>query len=362
MRHEWNSIVSSAIVKWKSVCCSCLPINKTCLEVRILRSCQPTCFDVEWFISNVAGRSDWEAWSAPNAGPLVVCSSQVSVLRNDRGSLLTIIGSCATTGEGLFEGLQWLSQNVKKRQPWANIFTPLRCPLYDTPESTSLTTLVHAILVPRIMLPPHFFCLCAFLHNIFPLVYDFFFYVGFDLGSKYSNFELFLFWDVLRHAWQRLNGTKTRLVTPMLHGQKCSAEAKRYCKKGGWKPFQVREKFRTTWDSKMASRLVKFDRCSNWRLSLNKVPESAPSPLRRAKKLMERYSATENDRDSKEVTTTCVHAGYNTILTSNLQRALMLICVWMPFSHPLLEAPNMTNGSITISLANASMSNGHASE
>ena len=23
--------------------------------------------------------------------------------------------SCATTGEGLFEGLQWLSQNVKKR-------------------------------------------------------------------------------------------------------------------------------------------------------------------------------------------------------------------------------------------------------
>ena len=25
--------------------------------------------------------------------------------------------SCATTGEGLFEGLQWLSQNVKKRQP-----------------------------------------------------------------------------------------------------------------------------------------------------------------------------------------------------------------------------------------------------
>jgi hypothetical protein len=27
------------------------------------------------------------------------------------GSQLT--GSCATTGEGLFEGLQWLSQNVK---------------------------------------------------------------------------------------------------------------------------------------------------------------------------------------------------------------------------------------------------------
>ena len=24
--------------------------------------------------------------------------------------------SCATTGEGLFEGLQWLSQNVRKRQ------------------------------------------------------------------------------------------------------------------------------------------------------------------------------------------------------------------------------------------------------
>jgi hypothetical protein len=24
-----------------------------------------------------------------------------------------LTGSCATTGEGLFEGLQWLSQNVK---------------------------------------------------------------------------------------------------------------------------------------------------------------------------------------------------------------------------------------------------------
>lgn len=30
---------------------------------------------------------------------------------------LTWFYSCATTGEGLFEGLQWLSQNVKKRQP-----------------------------------------------------------------------------------------------------------------------------------------------------------------------------------------------------------------------------------------------------
>ena len=29
---------------------------------------------------------------------------------------LTFVSSCATTGEGLFEGLQWLSQNVKKRQ------------------------------------------------------------------------------------------------------------------------------------------------------------------------------------------------------------------------------------------------------
>ena len=28
----------------------------------------------------------------------------------------TMSCSCATTGEGLFEGLQWLSQNVKKRQ------------------------------------------------------------------------------------------------------------------------------------------------------------------------------------------------------------------------------------------------------
>jgi ADP-ribosylation factor protein 6 len=28
-----------------------------------------------------------------------------------------VLYSCATTGEGLFEGLQWLSQNVKKRQP-----------------------------------------------------------------------------------------------------------------------------------------------------------------------------------------------------------------------------------------------------
>ncbi len=30
---------------------------------------------------------------------------------------VNISDSCATTGEGLFEGLQWLSQNVKKRQP-----------------------------------------------------------------------------------------------------------------------------------------------------------------------------------------------------------------------------------------------------
>jgi hypothetical protein len=33
--------------------------------------------------------------------------------------------SCATTGEGLFEGLQWLSQNVKKRRQ--NVF-PLSVP------------------------------------------------------------------------------------------------------------------------------------------------------------------------------------------------------------------------------------------
>jgi ADP-ribosylation factor protein 6 len=30
--------------------------------------------------------------------------------------LVDAFSSCATTGEGLFEGLQWLSQNVKKRQ------------------------------------------------------------------------------------------------------------------------------------------------------------------------------------------------------------------------------------------------------
>jgi hypothetical protein len=48
----------------------------------------------------------------------VVCPPEVRVL-----SLFLLsshlnsicVRSCATTGEGLFEGLQWLSQNVKKR-------------------------------------------------------------------------------------------------------------------------------------------------------------------------------------------------------------------------------------------------------
>jgi len=34
-------------------------------------------------------------------------NSEISRKRKD------LMGSCATTGEGLFEGLQWLSQNVK---------------------------------------------------------------------------------------------------------------------------------------------------------------------------------------------------------------------------------------------------------
>ena len=39
---------------------------------------------------------------------------QMRIIVTDSSSL----HSCATTGEGLFEGLQWLSQNVKKqRQP-----------------------------------------------------------------------------------------------------------------------------------------------------------------------------------------------------------------------------------------------------
>ena len=40
----------------------------------------------------------------------------VSVVQSSHARLMPRI-SCATTGEGLFEGLQWLSQNVKKRAP-----------------------------------------------------------------------------------------------------------------------------------------------------------------------------------------------------------------------------------------------------
>jgi hypothetical protein len=38
--------------------------------------------------------------------------------------------SCATTGEGLFEGLQWLSQNVKKRQQKVFSFICSKLTLY----------------------------------------------------------------------------------------------------------------------------------------------------------------------------------------------------------------------------------------
>ena len=66
--------------------------------------------------SNVTGGSDRKTRLASHARPIMVCSSEVRtsfsiVVRN----LMSCV-SCATTGEGLFEGLQWLSQNVKKRQ------------------------------------------------------------------------------------------------------------------------------------------------------------------------------------------------------------------------------------------------------
>lgn len=80
----------------------------------------PTLSDTphRFLFSHVTCRGHREVGSAPYARPLVVCPPQVgfSVFFflgvPDRGAC-----SCATTGEGLFEGLQWLNQNVKKRQP-----------------------------------------------------------------------------------------------------------------------------------------------------------------------------------------------------------------------------------------------------
>jgi hypothetical protein len=73
------------------------------------------------FDSHVASGSDREIGFAPNEGQVVVCASKVSPLSValvKRGSIPVesvsrSYFSCATTGEGLFEGLQWLSQNVK---------------------------------------------------------------------------------------------------------------------------------------------------------------------------------------------------------------------------------------------------------
>jgi ADP-ribosylation factor protein 6 len=70
-------------------------------------------------ISNVARWSHGKTWTASYERQVVVCSSQVRheleiVLTRKYGlTILAMMDSCATTGEGLFEGLQWLSQNVK---------------------------------------------------------------------------------------------------------------------------------------------------------------------------------------------------------------------------------------------------------
>ena len=68
--------------------------------------------------SNVPRRSHREAWPPPHARPLVVRPPEVRRLHSARVLLTTMpCDSCAATGEGLFEGLQWLNQNVMKRQP-----------------------------------------------------------------------------------------------------------------------------------------------------------------------------------------------------------------------------------------------------
>jgi ADP-ribosylation factor protein 6 len=69
------------------------------------------------FFSDVTCRGDGKVRSAPHAGSLLVCPSKVSLWIQRWRLLNSMCHSCATTGEGLFEGLQWLNQNVKKRQP-----------------------------------------------------------------------------------------------------------------------------------------------------------------------------------------------------------------------------------------------------
>jgi len=69
--------------------------------------------------SDVPSRSHREVRAAPHARQVLVCPSKVSspeALDMFVGVDICLDRSCATTGEGLFEGLQWLSQNVKKRQ------------------------------------------------------------------------------------------------------------------------------------------------------------------------------------------------------------------------------------------------------
>jgi hypothetical protein len=67
--------------------------------------------------SHVTRGGDRKTRSTQNARPVVVCSPKVSIVFSFSSSNQHSVYSCATTGEGLFEGLQWLSQNVKKRQP-----------------------------------------------------------------------------------------------------------------------------------------------------------------------------------------------------------------------------------------------------
>jgi len=104
------------IEKWRNACCLSLQTSKICQEVSFVPLLSIICL-YRFRCSHVPCRGNREAGPAPNAWSFLVCASQVCLHKNQRGqNIWRCQFSCATTGEGLFEGLQWLSQNVKKRQ------------------------------------------------------------------------------------------------------------------------------------------------------------------------------------------------------------------------------------------------------
>ena len=70
--------------------------------------------------SHVTSGGYGKAGASQNARQVMVCPPEVRTLVYQVTPRRYLSDesprSCATTGEGLFEGLQWLSQNVKKRQ------------------------------------------------------------------------------------------------------------------------------------------------------------------------------------------------------------------------------------------------------